>query len=64
VSDGEEAEVMRSMDMSIALAHSVATIKLRKGAREKNHNVLRKRGESVSGSRREMDMPHALAWRM
>jgi hypothetical protein len=52
---------MRNMDMIIAQAHSAATIRLRKRAREKNHNVLLRRGESVSGSRREMDMPHALA---
>jgi hypothetical protein len=49
------------MDLSIALAHSAVTIRLRKRAREKNHDVLLRRGESVSGSRREMDMPHALA---
>jgi hypothetical protein len=52
---------MWNMDMSIAIAHSATTIKLGKRVREKNHNVLTKRGESVSGSRKEMDMPHALA---
>jgi hypothetical protein len=55
---------MRNMDMSIAIAHSATTIKLGKRVREKNHNVLPKRGESVSGSGREMDIPHALAGMM
>jgi hypothetical protein len=52
---------MRNRDMSIALVHGAATIRLRRKTREKDHNVLLRGGESVSGSRRERDMPRALA---
>jgi hypothetical protein len=48
------------MDTSTGLVLCAATISLRKGAREKNHNFLLRRGKRVSGGKKKTDMPYAL----